>query len=81
MSFKVNSLYPFDKAFFGKPMRAWANRKSGEMLHSSNLKMDSIDDLNKHFDNMFFNMKKLEQTPTVDTFEVSKDGSLVSDIF
>lgn len=81
MAFKVNSLFPFDKAFFGKPMRAWANRNSGEMLYPSRLKMDSIDDFNKHFDSMFSKLGRSEKSPAVDTFEVSKDGTLVSDIF
>lgn len=76
MAFKVNSLFPFDKAFFGKPMRAWSNRNSGEMLNASNFKLDSIDDLNNHFDKKLFEFvgsRKLEKSPVNDTFAIKDD--------
>ncbi len=81
MTFKVNSLNPFDKAFFGKPMSAWANRNSGEMLKPSKFTMDSIDDFNKHFAAKMKDFGKLEKSPEIDTIELSNDGTLVSDIF
>lgn len=48
---KVNSLNFFDKGFFGKTMAEYAKENaSRKVLNSSSLKMNSIDDFNKHFD-------------------------------
>jgi len=69
MAIKLNSLNPFDRGFFGKTMAAWAkiNKTRGEMLNPSNLKMSSIDDFNKHFQDKLFPMK-FERAPHSDNF-------------
>lgn len=66
---KVNSLNPFDKAFFGKTMASRARdlRNRGEFLNPTILKSDSVDDLNHFFLNKMIS-KTFEKTPEVDTF-------------
>ena len=70
MSYKVNSLNPFDKGFFGKSIAAWSKiqKSKGEMLAPSVLKSDSIDDFNRHFDMLLFK-PKFEKSPVADLFE------------
>ena len=68
MTFKVNSLNPFDKAFFGKTMQAYANRNSGEILNPTKLELSSIDDLNHYFSKKIIT-ERLERAPKADVFK------------
>jgi hypothetical protein len=67
---KVNSLNVFDRNFFGKPMKEWANRKIVGTLPSSNIKLDSVDDFNKHFQQKLFNFKGGNNVIVKDTFDL-----------
>jgi hypothetical protein len=67
---KVNSLNVFDRKFFGKSMKEWANRKIVGTLSSSNIKLDSVDDFNKHFQQKVFNFKGGNNVIVKDTFDL-----------
>lgn len=76
---KVNSLNFFDKGFFGKTMAEYAKENaSRKVLNSSSLKMNSIDDFNKHFD-IISNARKMERVPMDDIYEAVP--SHISEIF
>ncbi len=51
MAIKINCLDSFDKGFFGKTMSEWAQINKSRKIspNGSNLKMSSVDDLNKYF--------------------------------
>ncbi len=68
MAFKVNSLNPFDKGFFGKTMQAYAKEYKGKVLTPSKLEQSSIDDLNKYFSKKMIT-ERLEKSPTTDVFK------------
>jgi hypothetical protein len=70
MTFKVNSLSPFDKKFFGKSMKSWGNRNIGEPLKSSKLKLDSVDEFNKYFQQKTFDLKAGKSAIVKDTFDM-----------
>lgn len=76
---KVNSLNPFDKAFFGKTMESRARdlRNRGEFLNPTILKSDCVDDLNHFFLNKMIS-KTLEKTSDADTFAKFNSGTEVS---
>lgn len=80
MQFKVNSLNPFDKKFFGKSMAAWSNRKSADISNPVKMELSSIDDFNKHFMDKIFG-HKLERSPKSDTFLTDIDTNNMSWIY
>lgn len=73
---KVNSLNPFDKAFFGKTMESRARdlRNRGEFLNPTILKSDCVDELNHFFLNKMI-ARTLEKAPDVDTFAKLNSGT------
>lgn len=83
MTFKVNSLNPFDKGFFGKTLNSWSKRNVAESLTPSNLKLDSFDDFNKHFDIFTFTKTELQNQAnqtlkSTDLFEHMEENRLIT---
>ena len=67
MSYKVNIFYPFDKGFFGKTLTS-SNRVSAQLESHSNLKLDSVDDMIKHFRDECVKYA-CERSPKADIYE------------
>ncbi len=76
MAYKVDFLYPFDKGFFGKTLADSAN-KAVKIDNPSNLKMDSVDDLVKHFKDECIRCA-FERSPKVDSFEVKPVENVIA---
>lgn len=58
MTYKITSLNPFDRGFFGSTLLK--QRKFPKNYTPSKLEQDSIDDLNKHFLQKMFMFKKAD---------------------
>ena len=73
MAIKFNPISFLDKGFFGKTMTEWSNfQKTCKVSRTSNLKMSSIDDFNKHFYNK---MAAIKSGNNLDTFS-KEDGDI-----
>jgi hypothetical protein len=79
MSFKVNSINPFDRKFFGRSMRKFIVSKN--VTTPLKVNMDSVDDFNRHFQKQLFELKKSSVQPqSTDTFKV-EDFTNIPSIF
>lgn len=74
---KVNLFYPMDKGFFGKTLNSPIKSVTKQ---SSDLKLDSIDDLNKHFQMQMFK-SKFAKTPKFDSFASAISEQKSNDFF
>lgn len=75
---KVNIFYQMDKGFFGKTLCTSAKKCVAN--NKPSIKMDSIDDLNRYFQAKMF-AKKIDKTPSVDTFSSAVAAKKSDDCF